>query len=110
MTACRIIPLPDRILDLAAAREVIRSPFATREQLRMAADVLSMSPDWCDLRQAQDIRSVLFAQPGAELSPAAQEVQDQIDIATIQLFVWWVVRGCALVAVYIGAIIWLAAQ
>ena len=59
---CQLYNFHDHTLDLAAAREVLRSPDATPDQIDMALTVLSWSHDWQDvdmvakLRTAQDDR------------------------------------------------------
>lgn len=47
---------PDRALDLAVAREVLRCEHATPAQIAMACAVLETSPDWCDRATVRGLR------------------------------------------------------
>ncbi|NPD16940.1 hypothetical protein HOY34_17240 [Xinfangfangia sp. D13-10-4-6] len=69
-----VASLPDAVLDRAAAREVLRSEHATRDQILMACEVLTQSTCWMDLRLASEMRNAVWAGPGAELRPEAQKV------------------------------------
>lgn len=61
MTA-HVFRLPDQHQDFYAAREVLRSSAATRDQIIMACDVLAKSRDWMDLRLVSDMRNALWAE------------------------------------------------
>lgn len=73
MTA-QIIPLPDHVLTLSAAREVLRCEGSTPIQLLMACEALARSPDMQDRIDARETRAAVWAQPGAELRPEAKQL------------------------------------
>lgn len=79
MTA-QLIRLPDLHQDFHAAREVLHSRAATRDQIIMACDVLSASSDWMDIDLVRMMRNALWANRASELWPEARELAGRLSI------------------------------
>jgi hypothetical protein len=67
-----VLPMPDVVLDRAAAREVLRSTDATADQLNMACEVLAASSNWQDINLVRETRNALWSTRASELQPAAR--------------------------------------
>lgn len=73
-----VIPLPNHHQDFAAARAVLHSPHASRDQITMACTVLAASRDWMDLRLASDMRNAMWANRASDLRPEDRAVYHQL--------------------------------
>jgi hypothetical protein len=69
MTAPNIIKIPCEVEGFCLARNVLRNPDATAEQITAACDVLAASNDWFDIRMVRNARNVLWSLPGSEILP-----------------------------------------
>ncbi len=58
MAASNIIKIPCEVEGFYTARNVLRDPNATREQITAACDVLAASNDWFDIRMVSNARNV----------------------------------------------------
>jgi hypothetical protein len=73
-----VLPMPDVVLDRAAAREVLRSTDATADQLNMACEVLAASSDWQDINLVRETRNALWSNRASELQPAARDLVSRL--------------------------------
>ena len=72
-----IIRIPCEVEGFYTARNVLRDPNATREQITAACDVLAASNDWFDIRMVRNARNVLWSVPGSETGDNFRRLTDE---------------------------------
>ncbi len=77
MAASNIIKIPCEVEGFYTARNVLRDPNATREQITAACDVLAASNDWFDIRMVSNARNVLWSVPGSETGDNFRRLTDE---------------------------------